>query len=112
MRPRANSRCLLVLTVGALFACTSRTLPLPPPEVSQVSPPDADGYVTVEGRAREGASVAVLNDATLEGTIVTSQEVGCSSSCAFQARLLADSGDPLRVWQFFETDTAIESVVP
>ena len=114
MRPRANSpgTILLVATVAAMWGCTSRTLPLPPPEVSQVSPPDAEGYVTVQGRALEGAAVGVLNDTTLSGTIVTSEEVGCGSSCPFEARLLAESGDPLRIWQFFETETSIDHVVP
>ena len=74
--------------------------------------PDADGLVTVEGRAREGAAVGVLNDATQMGSIVTSVEEGCGSSCAFVAKVQAASGDPIRVWQFYETETSIEHVVP
>jgi len=78
-----------------------------------VSAPDADGFVVVEGRAREGASVGVLNDMTLEGTVVTSQDdVGCASSCAFSARVEAASGDPIRVWQFFETENSVQREVP
>ena len=115
MRVPTNShRCwwLVLAAAGTLAACTSRTLPLPPPEVNRVSEPGVDGFVVVEGRAREGASVGVLNDATLEGTVVTSQEVGCNSSCPFSARLEAESGDPIRVWQFYETENSIHSDVP
>lgn len=114
MRRGGNSFWLVLIAVALSMvgACTSRTLPLPPPEVSQVSAPDPEGYVTVMGRAREGASVGVLNDATLTGAIVTSSEAGCNSSCPFEARLLAASGDPIRVWQFFETEASIEHTVP
>lgn len=104
------------LVLGACLAggvgCTSRTLPLPPPEVMQVSSPDENGLVTVQGRAREGASIGVVNDMNATGTIVTSLEDGCGSACPFEATLKAASGDQLRVWQFYETEGSLETMVP
>jgi hypothetical protein len=93
-------------------ACTSRTTPLPPPEVMNVGRPSDVGDVTVVGLALEGASVAVINERTLEGTITTPEQEGCTSVCEFRAVLRADSGDALRVWQFFETAASIHTEVP
>jgi len=77
-----------------------------------VTSPDADGYVTVTGYALEGASVGVVNDRTLEGTVVTTDADECESTCAWEARLRAEAGDPLRAWQFFETEGSINVQVP
>jgi hypothetical protein len=95
-----------------LESCTSRTLPLPPPEVKSVTTPDSDGLVTVSGYALEGASVGVMNDETQEGVITASEESECDNTCPWEARLHAQVGDRLRVWQFFETDGAKDIVVP
>ena len=99
----------LIVTIGA---CASRTTPLPPPEVSSVGRPNDAGEVAVVGLALEGASVAVINERTLEGTITTPDQAGCSSVCEFHAALKAESGDPLRVWQFFDTEGALLTAVP
>jgi hypothetical protein len=105
--------CTLLIVAGLGWGgCTSRTTPLPPPEVTTVSKPSADGLVTVVGIALEGASVGVVNERTLEGTITTSPTDACKSVCMFTAKLAADSGDSLRVWQFFDTDGAQEVQVP
>jgi hypothetical protein len=93
-------------------SCTSRTLPLPPPEVKSVTTPDSDGLVTVSGYALEGASVGVVNDRTQEGVITSSPDEDCDNTCPWEARIHAVVGDPLRVWQFFETDGAKDVVVP
>jgi len=106
-------RCALL--AGGLLAalsCTSRTLPLPPPELSRVSPPGAEGYVTVTGAALEGASVGVLNERTQTGVITASSEENCRNTCGWQARIAAEVGDALRVWQFIETDSARDVTVP
>jgi hypothetical protein len=103
---------LLLAAAGLSSGCTSRTVPLPPPSVQALSAPDEDGIVTVSGLCHERAAVAVINDATLTGVIVTSEENGCDSSCPFEARLAAESGDSLRVWQFFETKRSLDVVVP
>jgi hypothetical protein len=110
MRKLLHSLCALLGL--AVSACTSRTTPLPPPEVSTVSRPSSDGDVTVVGLALEGASVAVINERTLEGTITTPEQTGCKSVCEFRAVLRAAGGDALRVWQFFETEGSLETSVP
>ena len=109
MRKSLHSLCALFAL--AIAACDSRTTPLPPPEVNTVSRP-SDGAVTVVGLALEGASVAVVNERTLEGTITTPQQKGCTSVCEFHAALQAEAGDSLRVWQFFETEGSINATVP
>jgi hypothetical protein len=96
----------------ALAGCTSRTLPLPPPEVRSVSGPDADGYVTLKGYALEEASVGVMNDRTMEGVITSTANTECDNTCPWEARIRAEIGDPLRVWQFFETDSSRDVRVP
>jgi hypothetical protein len=110
MRKPLNSLCALFALATA--ACVSRTTPLPPPEVRTVSRPSDAGDVTVLGFALEGASVAVVNERTLEGTITTPDQKECSSICEFHAVLHADGGDSLRVWQFFETEGSINTSVP
>ena len=111
--PRLSTRLLFVCCAALAWGgCVSRTLPLPPPEVSSVSSPNGSGLVTVSGFALEGASVGVVNDRTLAGTITTSPKDNCDHTCPFTATLPARSGDSLRVWQFFETEGSIEAVVP
>jgi hypothetical protein len=110
MRKPLNSLC--VVFALATSACVSRTTPLPPPEVRTVSRPSDVGDVTVLGLALSGASVAVVNERTLEGTITTPDQKDCSSICEFHAVLRADGGDSLRVWQFFETEGSINASVP
>lgn len=112
MRRKLHSPWAVLILALAIPACTSRTTPLPPPEVNNVSRPSGDGDVSVVGLALEGASVAVVNERTLEGTITTPEQAGCSSVCEFRATLRAESGDALRVWQFFETEGSINATVP
>jgi hypothetical protein len=100
------------LLIGTAVSCTSRTLPLPPPVVDDVSTPNAQGLVRVSGHAHENASVGVLNDATMTGVIVTSTDTGCNRVCTWEALVPARAGDQLRIWQFFETSGFVESVVP
>jgi hypothetical protein len=112
---RTRTGWIALLALGAAAgapACTSRTLPLPPPNVDSVASPNAQGLVLVRGSAQEGASVGVVNDRTMAGVIVTSADVDCSSTCAFEARVEAEPGDSLRVWQFFETSSSREVLVP
>lgn len=114
MRSLRRLLSLLMFTAACASAasCVSRTTPLPPPEVSSVTKPDEGGLVTVSGLALEGASVGVVNERTLAGTITTSPSEGCRSVCEFSAKLAAESGDTLRVWQFFETESAQQVPVP
>lgn len=114
MRPsrRLLPLLLFMAACAGTTSCTSRTTPLPPPEVSSVTRPDEAGLVTVTGLALDGASVGVVNERTLAGTITTSPSEGCRSVCEFSAKLAAESGDTLRVWQFFETESAQQVPVP
>lgn len=104
------------LSVAALAAfgagCTSRTVPLPPPEVSLVSAPDSNGRVAVSGWALEEASVGVFNEDTERGVVVPTTGEDCSSRCPFEAEVLASPGDTLRVWQFTNTESSIFATVP
>ena len=97
---------------AAATGCTSRTLPLPPPVVEDVSAPNEQGLVQVSGYAQEGASVGVLNDMTMTGVIVTTTGEDCANTCPWQAMVPAKADDVLRIWQFFETSTAEERTVP
>ena len=109
-----RTRQLLLFAIAGLTAgpsCVSRTTPLPPPEVSSVSLPNADGIVTVTGQALEGSSVGVINNSSLEG-VITTPPPDCGNTCRFEAHLPADSGDTLRVWQFTETDGLQDVPVP
>jgi hypothetical protein len=112
MRKKLHSLPALLLLTLASAGCTSRTTPLPPPEVSKVGQPSGEGDVSVIGFALDGASVAVVNERTLEGTITTPDSKSCTSVCEFTAVVRAESGDALRVWQFFETESAIDARVP
>jgi hypothetical protein len=53
-----------------------------------------------------------MNDSTLTGVIVTSEEQGCDRACPFEAELPAEPGDVIRVWQFYETKSSLQVVVP
>lgn len=110
--PSTRRTLFLLALCAAAGACTSRTTPLPPPEVTSVGKADDAGLVTVTGFALEGASVGVVNDRTLAGVITTSPSENCRSVCEFTVKLAAEGGDTLRVWQFFETESAQEVPVP
>ena len=105
-------RVIVVLACAGLLAplaaCTSRTLPLPPPTIDSVVAPNDQGLALLKGTAQEGAAIGVMNDATLTGVIVTSPKMGCNRSCPFEALVQARSGDHLRVWQFFETPGGVD----
>jgi len=85
----------LLLSVLAFQACnTTPTLPLPPPVVSSISTPDANGLVSVRGTALQRAYVSVLNDNSNEGVITRADDAG-----AFSAEIAAQAGDRLELWQ-------------
>src|SRR5262245_47190362 len=96
-----------------LAACTSRTIPLPPPSI----PPDGvsapmDGLALVRGTAHEGATIGIINERTRTGVITVSPETGCESTCPFEAFIEAEPGDSLTAWQFFETTNPAHPEVP
>ncbi len=84
--------------ITACVACSTPTLPLPPPS-ALVSPPDGSGLVTVSGDALPGAYVLCVNERTNDGVIDTADDDG-----HFSLTLEADTGDTLLIWQQVGTD--------
>lgn len=105
----ASRLVALALVAISAAGCAAPTLPLPPP-VALSTPPDADGIVTVDGDALEGAFVSCLNEDTERGVIVRAD----ATTGAFVLRLEASPGDLLTVFQAIDTDRgpAIHLVVP
>jgi hypothetical protein len=95
----------LAIASGAI-GCAAPVLPLPPPAALVEAPPDADGLVTVTGQARPGAFVACLNENTEEGVLVRSDVM----TGEFEARLPAESGHEIRIWQFEASDAGGEPI--
>jgi hypothetical protein len=100
--PLAGLALLGALLALSVLSCTSRTVPLPPPTIDSIAAPNEQGLTVVRGTAEEGASVGVLNETSNQGVIVASPESGCEA-CPFEARLPAETGDKLRLWQFRDT---------
>ena len=93
--------CLALLAaIAAGPGCFAPTLPLPPPTALIEGPPDADGFVTVSGQAREGAFVACLNEQTEDGVIVRAD----LATGAYTLRVAAMPEDVLVLWQFDAAD--------
>ncbi|HJL19886.1 MAG TPA: hypothetical protein RMH99_29755 [Sandaracinaceae bacterium LLY-WYZ-13_1] len=105
--PALSRRAALVTLALALsaIACAAPVLPLPPP-TALVEEPDADGVVTVMGEARPGAFVACLNENTEAGVLVRADV----DTGAYVARLPAETGHAIRVWQFEASDAGGEPV--
>ncbi|MDH5674901.1 MAG: hypothetical protein OEZ06_22415 [Myxococcales bacterium] len=102
----------LLLLGLAGTGCTSRTLPLPPPDVEPLAGVDVQGQLLVRGTAKETAWVAVINESTGFGTVVHIDQEGCNSSCPFEVQLPASAGDDIAAWQFFETSDRFFGTVP
>jgi hypothetical protein len=120
MRPRTSSRRnwlrallgapllvlpLLVLSTG----CLSPTLPLPPPNRPDVSPPDSSGFTTLVGSVPGGTTAIAQN---LENGHLVGQVTG--SSGGYTLRLEAAIGDPVVVWyrSGLEDSGAVQVTVP
>ena len=84
--------CALLLGLGGVSCNNTPTLPLPPP-VAQAMLEEA-GFALVVGDVHEHAYVSVLNERTEDGVITRADEAG-----HFQARLRAEAGDLLTIWQ-------------
>ena len=93
--------------VGEL-GCAAPTLPIPPP-TALVSPPAADGYVTVSGSANPDAYVFALNENTSAGVIGHAMPSGL-----YSLRVLAATGDSITVWQMLgnQSGQLVNVVVP
>lgn len=111
---RCSPLTVLALLPLVLAACYSPTLPLPPParDGLEVSAPDEDGWVLVEGRAgllEPGEQAVVINLSTYFGWIVPGESDG-----SFAVVVRAESGDWLSVHRRAgaESSPAIEVAVP
>jgi hypothetical protein len=84
-----------LIVFALLAACAAPSVPLPPPTALVEGPPDAMGFVTVNGQARPNAFVSCLNENSDEGVIVRADMTGI-----YSLRLEAATGDMLSLWQF------------
>ena len=89
----------LLLAIGGLLAllgaCNDApTVPIPPPEICVVSPPDADGFCTVgcEGGNTERNVALVYNDNWGAGVMQETEEDG-----SFETQIEATAGDVLLI---------------
>lgn len=82
---------LLVVLAGCNDA---PTVPIPPPEICVVSPPDVDGFCTVgcEGGNTERNVALVYNDSWGMGVMQETEEDG-----SFETQIEADPGDVLLI---------------
>lgn len=103
---RSRALGLLGATLLAMDGCSTPTLPLPPPSALVATPPDADGIVTVEGDVLDDAWVFIVNLRTERGVIVRADEMG-----HFVARIEAEPGHYLDVWQLVGTDQGEHSAI-
>jgi hypothetical protein len=86
--------------LGSSGGCLAPTLPIPPPSVSSLEGPDADGFVTISGTAGADAYVFVLNESTDSGVIGRATPTG-----SYSIRVQASSGDELTLWQMQGSET-------
>ena len=108
-RARVLRRMLATLAGLCLVGCLSPTLPLPPPSRPDVSSPDADGMVHIQGIAAPRSEVIAWNHANdkLAGDVT-----GDDSSYDFF--IPGQSGDLIELWYTQGTDesTSITFKVP
>lgn len=102
----------LVLAVAAslaLGACLSPTLPLPPPDRPDVSSPDANGLVRIQGVGTPQSQVTAWNHANN----LTAGQV-LEDDAKYDFTLRADVGDVIELWYVKGTDQSqsVVSTVP
>jgi hypothetical protein len=103
-------RRLLLLTAGlCLVSCLSPTLPLPPPNRPDVSSPDSEGFVRLQGVAAPQAEVIAWNHSN---DLIAGQVTGDDSRYDFQIK--AEASDVIELWyvQGSEESQSIRVVVP
>jgi hypothetical protein len=90
---------VLLTAIGGLLALLSAcadspTVPIPPPEICAISPPDADGICTVgcEGGSTARNIALVYNDSWGMGVMQETEEDG-----SFETQIEADVGDVLLI---------------
>lgn len=108
-RARTLRRLLPALLGLSLAACLSPTLPLPPPSRPDVSAPDDDGFVRLQGFAAPRAEVIAWNR---ESNLIAGQVTGEDSRYDF--RIQAEVEDRIEVWYRVGTDesASVTVIVP
>lgn len=93
---RALKILIGTLLILAVLACNSSpTVPLPPPEMIVIEPPNDTGYTLVRGEpeaAEDGDMVYIFNEDLLKGVITMAEEDG-----SFEALIEAQAGDELTI---------------
>ncbi len=103
-------RRLLLLAAGlCLVSCLSPTLPLPPPDRPDVSAPDANGLVRLQGMAAPKSEVIAWNHANnvIAGQVTT-------DSARYDFTIQAKTNDFIELWyvQGTEESQSITVSVP
>jgi hypothetical protein len=106
---RPLRRLLLGLAGLCLASCLSPTLPLPPPSKPDVSSPDENGYVRLQGIAAPRVEVIAWNH---DNDLIAGQVTGESSSYDFLIQ--GESNDVIELWYIEGSDesSSIKIVVP
>lgn len=103
-------RRLFLLTAGlCLLSCLSPTLPLPPPDRPDVSSPDSDGFVRLQGVAAPQAEVIAWNH---NNDLIAGQVTGDDSRYDFSIK--GEVNDFIELWYVkgSEESQSIRVVVP
>ena len=106
---RLLRRCLLIGVGLCVAGCLSPTLPLPPPDRPDVSAPDADGLVRIQGLAPAQAEVIAWNH---NNNLIAGQVTGDDSRYDFTIK--GDVNDFIELWYAQGTDesSSIRITVP
>lgn len=86
-------RSLALTALLGLVACAGPTVPIPPPAALTVTVPDAEGLVTISGRAQPSAIVSALNQRTETGVVVVADPAG-----DFTLAIGGEPGDDITLW--------------
>ncbi len=87
---RLSCACLVS---GFAVSCLSPTLPLPPPSRPDVSPPDASGFATLQGRVPDETTAIAQNLANGRLVGQVTDETG-----TYELDIPARAGDRIAVW--------------
>jgi hypothetical protein len=106
---RVMRRLLLVVAGVCLASCLSPTLPLPPPDRPDVSAPDENGLVRLQGVAAPQAEVIAWNHDT---DLIAGQVTGDDSRYDFTIQ--AEAHDFIELWYVVgsEESQTVRVVVP
>lgn len=98
-------RRLLLLSAGlAAVSCLSPTLPLPPPDRPDLSAPDSNGLVRVQGTAAPQSEVVAWNHAN---DVIAGQVT--HDSARYDFTIQANVGDSIELW-YIQGDQESQSV--